>query len=68
VSLGSFSPRSRENPRPHDFVAMGLAPDGVSKVVVSIGNKKQVLPVRNNLYSASGDLPVIIRRLVRHQH
>ena len=64
VSLGAFSPPSEQIPRPHDFLLLGLAPDGVTKVVVVIGARRRTLAVRNNLFAASGDRPVLTKRFV----
>jgi len=65
VSLGAFTPPSKRIPRPHDFLLMGLAPDGIRKVVVTIGKRRQKIAVRDNLFSASGSQPILIKQLVR---
>ena len=64
VLLGAFSPPSKRIPRPHDFLLMGLAPDGVARVAITIGTRRQTIPVRNNLFSASGDRPVLVKQFV----
>lgn len=65
VSLGVFSPPSNPSQKPHDFLLIGLAPDGVTRVVVSIGHQHQKIAVRNNLFSASAEQPVLIKQFVR---
>lgn len=65
VSLGVFSPPSKQVPKPHDFLLMGLAPDGVDRVAITIRYRHQVIDVQNNIYSASADRPIVIRQLVR---
>jgi hypothetical protein len=65
VSLGVFSPPSKPGQRPHDFLLMGLAPDGVTQVEVSIGKRQQKIAVQSNLFSASGDQPVMLKQFVR---
>lgn len=64
VSLGVFSPPSGGE-RPHDFLLIGLAPDGVRRVAITIGKRHQTIDVQNNLFSASGEDPVLIKRFIR---
>lgn len=65
VSLGSFTPPSPGLPQPHDFVLMGVVPDSVQQVIVSTGSRQRNLKVSDNLYAASGNRPILIRRFVR---
>jgi hypothetical protein len=65
VSLGTFSPPSQRIPRPHNFLLLGLVPDGVGRVELKIGRRRERAGVKNNLYSVSGDKPIFVRRLVR---
>lgn len=64
VSLGVFSPPSAHTRRPHNFLLMGLTPDGVTGVIVSIGKRRHMIDVRDNLFSATGDRPILIRRFI----
>lgn len=66
VSLGVFSPPTQYQPAPHDFLLLGLAPDAVSHVVITIGKRSQTIPVRRNLYGFTADQPILIRRYIRH--
>jgi hypothetical protein len=65
LSLGVFSPPSKAVQRPHNFVSLGLVPDSVHEVDISIGKRRKRIAVQNNLYSASGDRPVFVRRFLR---
>jgi hypothetical protein len=65
VSLGTFSPPSKRIHRPHHFLVVGLVPDGVERIELTIGKLRKKAEVKNNLYSVSGDKPIFIRRLVR---
>jgi len=68
ISLGVFSPPNRRYPKPHDFSLLGLAPDGISRVVIAIGGRAHTIPVKTNLYTASAEQPIIVRRYVREGH
>lgn len=59
ISLGVFSPPSTAVPRAHDFLLFGLVPDGVRHVRLKIGKRHRTVKVRNNLYSASSDRPIL---------
>lgn len=64
LTLGVFTPPSTHIPRPHDFLVIGLAPNGIGQAVLSIGKTRHVVRVHRNLYSASGNRPILIRRLL----
>jgi hypothetical protein len=68
VSSGAFSPPSPDVPRPHDFLMMGLAPNRVEQVVITIGKRRNTIKVQSNLFSASGDAPILIKRFVRRHN
>jgi hypothetical protein len=65
VSLGVFSPPSKDVPRPHDFLLLGLAPNDVRKVEITIGKRRQLIDVKKNLYFVAGDQPILVKRLIR---
>jgi|GEM_PF-3366482 len=58
ISLGIFSPPTSTVPRPHNFLLIGLVPDGIKRVEVTVGNRRRTVEVHNNLFAASGDQPV----------
>jgi hypothetical protein len=68
VSLGVFTPPSKHVPRPQDFLMLGLVPDQIQQAVVTIGKRRRTIPVRNNLFSASGESPILIKRVIRDTH
>ncbi len=65
VTLGTFTPPSSRLPRPHNFLVVGLVPDRIRQVVLNIGNRRQTLTVRKNLFSVTSSRPILITRLVR---
>jgi hypothetical protein len=67
VSLGVFSAPTRLEKSPHDFRLLGLAPNGVGHVDAMIGAHRQAIAVRNNVFFASGDRPILIKTDARHQ-
>lgn len=64
LSLGVFSPPSKDVPRPHNFLLLGLAPDRVHEVEISIGRRRKRVAVQNNLYSAAGGRPIFVRHFL----
>lgn len=64
VSLGTFSPPSKRIHRPHHFMVLGLVPDGIGRIELRIGKQRKTAAVKNNLYSASADQPIFVRRLI----
>jgi hypothetical protein len=64
LSLGVFTPPSKQIPRAHDFLLMGLWPDQVRKVVVTLGTEQRTEPIRNNLFSDSAERPLLIARAI----
>jgi hypothetical protein len=65
VSVGTFSPPSKRIHKPHGFLVLGLAPDGVGRVELKIGERRRTTVVKGNLYSVSSNQSIFIRRLVR---
>jgi hypothetical protein len=67
VTLGAFSPPSTSNPRPHSFIVIGLMPDSVEDVHITVGHSARLIAVHNTLFSVVSDKrPIIVRRLVRN--
>lgn len=64
VTLGTFTPPSARVPRPHDFSVIGLVPDRVQQVVVTVGKRRLTLAVRRNLFSVSRNSPILIDEFV----
>ncbi len=64
LSLGTFDSPSRALPRPHDFILIGITPDPVGGVIVGAGRTQWVVGAKTNLYSASSDQPLYIRRVL----
>jgi hypothetical protein len=58
VSLGVFSPPSKQFPRPHDFLLISLVPDGIQQIGVTIGGRSRTVKVEHNLASVSSDQPI----------
>lgn len=68
VTLGAFSPPSPTNPRLHDFLVIGLVPDSVALVHITIGHADHVVAVHNNMFSvASHTRPIIVHRFVHRE-
>jgi hypothetical protein len=65
LALGTFTPPSKQVPRPHSFVIIGLVPDQIHQALVAVGKQREILPVQNNLFSASSDSPILLKRLER---
>jgi hypothetical protein len=65
VSLGVFSPPSKRIRRPHNFLLLGLAPDGITRVGITVGKRRRTISVRNNVFAASGDRPILIKQFER---
>jgi hypothetical protein len=65
VSLGVFTPPSERVPWPHDFLMVGLVPNQIDQVLVTIGRRQRTIAVHSNMFSASGGSPVLIKRLIR---
>jgi hypothetical protein len=68
VTLGAFSPPSATNPRLHDFLVIGLVPDSVALVHITIGRADRVVAVHRNMFSIASDTrPIIVHRFVHRQ-
>jgi hypothetical protein len=63
VSLGVFAAPTKLQKHPHDFHLIGLAPDGITHIHVTIGPHRQLIAVRDNVFVASADRPIFIREL-----
>ena len=68
VVLGVFDPPDGHHKEPHNFLMLGLVPDGVTTVSGLVNYHRRILlPVKGNLVSATGDEPIHVKRLVRDQ-
>jgi len=63
VTLGVFSAPTKRRRKPHDFRLIGLAPDGVSHISVTVGTHRQTIIVRDNVFVASAEKPIVIRQM-----
>lgn len=63
IQLGVFSPPSDRISRPHEFLLIGLAPDGIGRVSATIGDRLRTIRVQNNLFSIASDQPIFVRSL-----
>jgi hypothetical protein len=68
VTLGAFSPPSTTNPRLHDFLVIGLVPDSVALVQITIGRADRVVAPYRNVFSVASDArPITVHRFVHRQ-
>ena len=68
VTLGAFSPPSTTIPRLHDFLVIGLVPDSVALVHITIGRADHVVAVHNNMFSVASDTrPITVHRFVHRE-
>lgn len=69
VVLGTFKPPSKEVPRLHRFLVLGVVPDDVRYVSATIGRHSHErdirVSVRNNVFAIAAEQPVLVRRLGR---
>jgi hypothetical protein len=70
VVLGTFKPPSKSVPRLHEFLVLGVVPDGIHRVPVVIGEKpvthSSAIPVRDNVFAVGGEEPILVGRLHPH--
>jgi hypothetical protein len=68
VILGTFTPPSGRIKRPHDFLVLGLVPNGVGRVLLTVGGRRhRVAVVSHNVFTATGDAPILVARLIRQK-
>jgi hypothetical protein len=65
VFLSVFRPPTELEPRLHDFLVLGLVPDGVRKVIASADGHRLAANVEENTFSLAGDQPIQLQRLQR---
>lgn len=66
--LGVFRPPTKQRPVLHNFLAQGVVPDDVKRVLVLVGTKRprtRVVPVKDNIFSVGAEQPVHVKRLLR---
>lgn len=67
VVLGTFTPPSGRFKQPHDFLVLGLVPNGVVQVALRVGRRHRVVAVSHNLFTATSDVPILVARLIRQK-
>jgi hypothetical protein len=63
LPLGAFDPPASPGGRPTDFVVLGIVPEWVENIHLTIGRTKQLLKVDGGAYGVHADVPIIVQRL-----
>jgi hypothetical protein len=65
VALGvaDIGPQTDRNSR--EFAVYGIVPNQIKAIEVSIGNKKQRVPIRDNSYALRASEPILVKRFER---
>jgi hypothetical protein len=67
ITLGTFKAPTKEVPRMHQFLVLGIMPDDVKYVSATIGRERRKrhirVPVQNNVFSIAAERTVLVRVL-----
>jgi hypothetical protein len=63
ISIGMAKPSEKAGALPRDFRALGIAPDWVETVQLSVGSEGgQIVPVRGGVYTHHAEAPIFVER------
>jgi hypothetical protein len=65
LQLEVYKSDPRRGGRPSHFLALGMVPDGISRVKARIGRRAESIPVIGNAYGWRAEVPIAVRSL-RH--
>jgi hypothetical protein len=65
LSLEVYKPGPPPERRPTHFLALGVVPDGVKQLRVTVGNRTSVIRVSRNTYSMRAEVPIKVAGLIR---